>query len=173
MTKAHGVFHADGESLIISPTRAPKHPRSFPSFRSALHTRLQFFPSESLLAYTLEANAPLAESEGDGSSAEFGSLPDDSDGEGYIRRKRPTISVARWVPNCDSVDTPSESNITPNVRAVSVPSCATSNAANSSFDKADFVTDDTLLVIDYAATSTARMEGDLGIKACLNEPTAT
>ena len=95
------------------------------------------------MVYTAEANAP--ENESDDSFAKFRFLPDY--GEGYIGRKRPTIFIARWAPNGDSVDTPSEGSISPIVRAVSVPSSATSNAANISFGQAQFVTDDTLFVI--------------------------
>ena len=115
--------------------------------------------------YTAEANAP--ENEGDDSFAKFRFLPDY--GEGYIGRKRPTIFIARWPPNGDSVDTPSGGNISPTVRALSVPGSATSNAANISFVQAQFVTDDTLFVTGYEFSEDGRR---LGIKACYNRPTA-
>jgi hypothetical protein len=117
------------------------------------------------LVYTAEANAP--ENEGDDSFAKFRFLPDY--GEGYIGRKRPTIFIVRWAPNGDSVDTPSGGNVSPTVRAVSVPSSATSNAANISFGQAQFVTDDTLFVTGYEYSEDGRR---LGIKACFNRPTA-
>jgi hypothetical protein len=89
----------------------------------------------------------------------------------YIRRKRPTILIVRWAPNGDTVDTPSGGNISPTVRAVSVPSSATSesNAANISFGQAQFVTDDTFFVTGYEYSEDGRR---LGIKACFNRPTA-
>jgi hypothetical protein len=117
------------------------------------------------LVYTAEANAP--ENESDDSFAKFRFLPDY--GEGYIGRKRPTIFIARWAPNDDSVDTPSGGNISPTVRAVSVPSSATSNAANISFGQAQFITDDTLFVTGYEFSEDGRR---LGIRACFNRPTA-
>lgn len=117
------------------------------------------------MVYTAEANAP--ENEGDDSFAKFRFLPDY--GEGYIGRKRPTIFIVRWAPNGDSVDTPSGGNVSPTVRAVSVPSNATSNAVSISFGQAQFVTDDTLFVTGYEYSEDGRR---LGIKACFNRPTA-
>jgi Acylamino-acid-releasing enzyme, N-terminal domain len=118
------------------------------------------------LVYTAEANAP--ENEGDDPFAKFRFLPDY--GEGYIGRKRPTIFIVRWAPNGHSVDTPSGGNISPSVRAVSVPSSTTSNAAaNITFGQAQFVADDTLFVTGYEYSDDGRR---LGIKACFNRPTA-
>jgi Acylamino-acid-releasing enzyme, N-terminal domain len=118
------------------------------------------------LVYTAEANAP--ENEGDDPFAKFRFLPDY--GEGYIGRKRPTIFIVRWAPNGHSVDTPSGGNISPSVRAVSVPSSTTSNAAaNVTFGQAQFVADDTLFVTGYEYSEDGRR---LGIKACFNRPTA-
>lgn len=117
------------------------------------------------MVYTAEANAP--ENEGGDSFAKFRFLPDY--GEGYIGKKRPTIFIARWAPNGDSADTPSEGSISPIVRAVSVPSSATSNAANISFGQAQFITDDTLFVTGYEYSEDGRR---LGIRACFNRPTA-
>lgn len=142
VTKVHGVFYTDDQLSTLA-----------------------FSPSESSLVYTAEANTP--ENEGDDSFAKFRFLPDY--GEGYIGRKRPTIFIVRWVPNGDSVDTPSGGNISPTVRAVSVPSSATSNAANISFGQAQFVTDDTLFVTGYEYSEDGRR---LGIRACFNRPTA-
>ncbi|KAI0278386.1 alpha/beta-hydrolase [Russula aff. rugulosa BPL654] len=141
VTKAHGVFYADDQLSTLA-----------------------FSPSESSLVYTAEANAP---EEGDDPYAKFRYLPDY--GEGYIGRKRPTIFIARWVPNGDSADTPSGGNISPTVRAVSVPSGATSDAANISFGQTQFVTDDTLFATGYEYSEDGRR---LGIRACFNRPTA-
>lgn len=116
------------------------------------------------MVYIAEANAP--ENEGDDSFTKFRFLPDY--GEGYIGKKRPTIFIVRWAPNGDSVDTPG-GNISPTVRALSVPSSATSNAANISFGQAQFVTDDTLFVTGYEYCEDGRR---LGIRACFNRPTA-
>ena len=148
-------------SRYLFPAQAPKYTRNF--FLDQLST-LSFSPSESSLAYTAEANAP---EEGDDSYAKFRYLPDY--GEGYIGRKRPTIFIARWVPNGDSADTPSGGNISPTVRAVSVPSGATSDAANISFGQTQFVTDDTLFATGYEYSEDGRR---LGIRACFNRPTA-
>ena len=118
--------------------------------------------------YTAEANAPENEAEAGDPFAKFRFLPDY--GEGYIGQKRPTIFIARWAPNGDSVvDTPSGGNISPTVRAVSVPSSATSNASNISFGQAQFVTDDTLFATGYEYCEDGRR---LGIRACFNRPTA-
>jgi hypothetical protein len=166
VTKAHGVFYADGEFLPLSlpPLQAPNTPETF--FPSDQLSTLAFSPSESSFVYTAEANAP--ENEGDDPFAKFRFLPDY--GEGYIGRKRPTIFIVRWAPNGHSVDTPSGVNISPSVRAVSVPGSTTSNAAaNISFAQAQFVTDDTLFATGYEYSEDGRR---LGIKACFNRPTA-
>ena len=118
------------------------------------------------MVYIAEANPP--ENQADDSFAKFRFLPDY--GEGYTGRKRPTIFIAQWVPNGNSgVDNPSGGNISPTVRAISVPSCATSNAANISFGQAQFVTDDTLFATGYEYSEDGRR---LGIRACFNRPTA-
>ena len=115
-----------------------------------------------MLVYTAEANAP--ENEGDDSFAKFRFLPDF--GEGYVGRKRPTTFIVQWAPN---VDTLSGGNVSPTVRAISVPSSATSNATTVSFGQAQFVADDTLFVTGYEYCEDGRR---LGIRACYNRPTA-
>ena len=162
VTKAHGVFYADGESLPLSLSHPVTH--IHPKLSDQLST-LAFSPSESSLVYTAEANAP--ENEGDDPFAKFRFLPDY--GEGYVGRKRPTIFIVRWPPNGDSADTPSGGNISPTARAVSVPSSATSNAANIAFGQAQFITDETLFVTGYEYSEDGRR---LGIRACFNRPTA-
>jgi len=117
------------------------------------------------LVYTAEANAP--ENEGDDSFAKFRFLPDY--GEGYGGRKRPTVFIARWAPNAESVDALSGGNVSPTVRAISVPSSATPNAATISFGQAQFVADDTLFATGYEYGEDGRR---LGIRACFNRPTA-
>ena len=94
------------------------------------------------MVYTAEANAP--ENEGDDSFAKFRFLPDY--GEGYVGRKRPTIFIARWAPNAESVDALSGGNVSPTIRTISVPSSVTPNAATISFGQAQFVANDTLFV---------------------------
>jgi prolyl oligopeptidase family protein len=172
VSKAHGVFYTDGEPSSVAqsprylPPPPPKHtnkPETF--FPLDQLSTLAFSPSESLLVYTAEANAP--ENEGDDSFAKFRFMPDY--GEGYIGRKRPTIFIVRWVPNGDSVDALSGGNVSPTVRAVSVPSSATSNATDISFGQAQFVADDTLFATGYEYSEDGRR---LGIMACFNRPTA-
>jgi hypothetical protein len=145
---------------------APRHTNTPGSFfpLDQLST-LAFSPSESSLVYTAEANAP--ENEDDDSFAKFRFLPDY--GEGYAGRKRPTLFIARWAPNAESVDALSGGNVSPTVRAISVPSSATSNAATISFGQAQFVADDTLFVTGYEYGEDGKR---LGIKACFNRPTA-
>ncbi|KAH9991913.1 alpha/beta-hydrolase [Russula vinacea] len=142
VTKAHGVFYTDGELSTLA-----------------------FSPSESSLIYTAEANAP--ENEGDDSFAKFRFLPDY--GEGYVGRKRPTTFIVRWAPNAESVDALSGGNVSPIVRAISVPTSATANTATISFGQAQFVADDTLFATGYEFGEDGRR---LGIKACFNRPTA-
>jgi hypothetical protein len=80
------------------------------------------------------------------------------------------IFIMRWAPNGHTVDTPSGGNISPSVRAVSIPGSTTFNAAaNISFGQAQFVTDGTLFVTGYKYSEDGRR---LGIKACFNRPTA-
>jgi len=117
------------------------------------------------LVYTAEANAP--ENEGDDTFAKFRYLPDY--GEGYVGKKRPTIFIAQWAPNGDSIDALSGANVSPTVRAVSVPNSATSNAVNVSFGQAQFVADDTLFATGYEYSEDGRR---LGIRVCFNRPTA-
>lgn len=126
---------------------------------------LAFSPSESSLVYTAEANAP--ENEGDDSFAKFRFLPDY--GEGYIGKKRPTIFIVQWAPNAESVDALSGGNVSPIVRAISLPSSATSNAASISFGQAQFVSDDILFATGHEYCEDGRR---LGIKACFNRSTA-
>lgn len=117
------------------------------------------------MIYTAEANAP--ENEGDDSFAKFRFLPDY--GEGYVGRKRPTTFIVRWAPNAESVDALSGGNVSPIVRAISVPTSATANTATISFGQAQFVADDTLFATGYEFGEDGRR---LGIKACFNRPTA-
>ena len=146
-----------GESLLFSLSRPdPNTPETF--FPLDQLSTLAFSPSESSLVYTAEVKAP--ENEGDDSFAKFRILPDY--GEGYIGRKCPMIFIALLVPNSCPVHTPSEDNIFPTVWAVSLPSSATSEAANISFCQAQFVTDGTLFVTGYEYSKDGRR---LGIKA--------
>jgi hypothetical protein len=109
------------------------------------------------LVYTAESNAP--ENEGGDSFAKFRFLPDY--GEGYIGRKRPTTFIVQLAPNAESVDALSGGNVSPTVRAISVPSSATSNASIS-LGQAQFVA-------DHEYWEDGRR---LGIKACFNRSTA-
>ena len=109
----------------------------------------------------------MPENEGEDSFAKFRFHPDY--GEGYVGRKRPTIFIVRWAPSAESVDAQSGGNVSPAVRAISVPSSATSNAANISFGQAQFVADDTLFTTGYEYSEDGKR---LGIKGCFNRPTA-
>lgn len=167
VTKAHGAFYVDGEFPVRSCAQAQNtpllshSPRNFPDQLSTL----AFSPSETSLVYTAEANAP--ENEGDDLFAKFRYLPDY--GEGYVGRKRPTLFVARWAPNSESLDALSGGNSTstPTVRAICV-SGGTSDVAIS-FGQAQFVTDDTLFATGYEYSEDGKR---LGIRACFNRPTA-
>ncbi|KAI0290150.1 alpha/beta-hydrolase [Russula brevipes] len=130
VTKAHGAFYVDDQLSTLA-----------------------FSPSETSLVYTAEANAP--EDEGDDPFAKFRYLPDY--GEGYVGRKRPTLFVARWAPNSESLDPLSGGN-----------SAQLSGYMRLRRD-AQFVTDDTLLATGYEYSEDGKR---LGIRACFNRPTA-
>lgn len=152
---------------MVSPPRSflrPLHEYALLSKRPLdQFSTLAFSPSETTLVYTAEANAP--ENEGDDPYAKFRFLPDY--GEGYIGRKRPTLFVARWPQNTDSVDALSGDNGNPTIRSICVPG-ETSNAPIT-FGQARFVADDTLFATGYEYSEDGKR---LGIKACFNRPTA-
>jgi hypothetical protein len=124
---------------------------------------LAFSPSETSLVYIAEANAP--ENQGDDPFSKFRFLPDF--GEGYVGRKRPTLFVARWAPNAESVDALSGVSRNPVVQGISVPSGICNSEVT--FGQAQFIADDTLFVTSYDYTEDGKR---LGIRACFNRPTA-
>ena len=122
---------------------------------------LAFSPSETSLVYTAEANAP--ENNTDDLFSKFRFLPDY--GERFVGRKRPTLFLARWARNTESLAAHAEGEL-PIVRGITVP--ATSNPSIS-FGQAQFVADDILLATGYEYSEDGRR---LGIMACYNRPTA-
>ena len=80
-------------------------------------------------------------------------------------RKRPTLFLARWARNAESLGAHAEGAL-PTVRGITVP--ATSNASIS-FGQAQFMADDILLATGYEFSEDGRR---LGIMACYNRPTA-
>ncbi|SRR6266702_3844729 len=170
VTKAHGVFYTDGKSLDPPLSRSSKHrawsrhaPQSLKPLPPADQlSTLAFSPSETSLVYTAEANAP-ENNNTDDLFSKFRFLPDY--GERYVGRKRPTLFLARWAHNAESLGALAE-GVTPTVHGITVP--ATSNASIS-FGQAQFVTDDILLATGYEFSEDGRR---LGIMACYNRPTA-
>ncbi|KAI9511046.1 alpha/beta-hydrolase [Russula earlei] len=140
VTKAHGVFYKDDQLSTLA-----------------------FSPSETSLVYTAEANAP--ENQGDDPFSKFRFLPDY--GEGYVGRKRPTLFVARWVPNAETVDVLSGGHRRTVVQGICVPK--TMCNSEISFGQAQFLADDRLLATSYEYTEDGKR---LGIRACFNRPTA-
>ncbi len=122
---------------------------------------LAFSPSETSLVYTAEANTP--ENNTDDLFSKFRFLPDY--GERYVGRKRPTLFLARWAHNAESLGTPDE-DIMPTVSGITVP---TPSDTSISFGQAQFVVDDILLATGYEFSEDGRR---LGVMACYNRPTA-
>ncbi|KAI0266234.1 alpha/beta-hydrolase [Gloeopeniophorella convolvens] len=121
---------------------------------------LSFSPSETALVYTAEAKAPDND---DDLFAKFRLVPDF--GEGYIGKKRPTLFVVRWTSSAGATGAPSKDDA-PSIRSVPFPEEVTPAIF---LGQAQFATDDTLLTTGFEYSNDGKL---LGIKGCLNRPTA-
>ena len=112
-------------SVVSPPPRHPNTPETF--FPLDQLSTPAFSPSES---YTAQMNVP--KNEGDDSFAKFSFSAQLRRGLRWAKAAD-DFFIARWAPNSDSINTPPEGNISPTVRAASVPSGATSDPASISF----------------------------------------